>query len=275
MIPNEALDKARRLVHEARMVSTFARDIRACLRFYSRLPVSPGDDGHAMPDFARVSWAAPLAGSVIGAIGAGVILIGSFLHLPGFVVAAGAVGALTLATGALHEDGLADLADGFGGGATREQKLAIMRDSRLGAYGALALCITMLLRVGAVAATFERSALLAAVAIVSASALSRAVGLVPMMTLLPARSDGAGASAPTPSASAMRLALIIGGAIALAPWLCGASLAQTVVAQTAAMAGALGVSNLARRQIGGYTGDVLGASQQVAEIALLVAISAA
>lgn len=227
-----------------------------------------------MPDFARVSWAAPLAGGVIGAIGAGVILIGSFLNLSSLVVAGCAVGALTLATGGLHEDGLADLADGFGGGATREKKLAIMRDSRLGAYGALALCITVLLRVAAVAATLERSALLAALAVVSASALSRAVGLIPMITLLPARIDGAGASAPTPSPSAMRLALIIGGVIALAPWLCGASLAQTVVAQMAAMAGALGVSNLARQQIGGYTGDVLGASQQVAEIALLVALSA-
>ncbi|MBU6526671.1 adenosylcobinamide-GDP ribazoletransferase [Methylocystis sp. MJC1] len=257
------------------MASTFVRDIRACLRFYSRLPVPLGDDGHAMPDFARVSWAAPFAGGVIGAIGAGVVLIGVFLHLPSLVVAACAVGALTLATGGLHEDGLADLADGFGGGATREQKLAIMRDSRLGAYGALALCLSLLLRVVAVAATLDRSALLAAFAIVSASALSRAVGLIPMIALLPARIDGAGASAPTPSSSAMRRALLIGSIIALAPWLFGATLAQTVVAQIAAMTATLAVTKLAQRQIGGYTGDVLGASQQAAEIALVVAISAA
>jgi adenosylcobinamide-GDP ribazoletransferase len=256
------------------MASTITDDIRACLRFYSRLPIRPGDDGHAMPDFARVSWAAPLAGAIIGAIGAGALLIGKIAHLPTLVVAVCAIGIMALTTGALHEDGLADVADGFGGGATREQKLAIMRDSRLGAYGALALSLSVLLRVGAMAATLDRSVPLAVIAIVSASALSRAVGLIPLVTLLPARIDGAGASAPTPSPTAMRSALYIGGAIALTPLFCGMSMAQTVIAQMAAMAGALGVTKLAERQIGGYTGDVLGAAQQAAEIAMLAAISA-
>jgi adenosylcobinamide-GDP ribazoletransferase len=257
------------------MISTIAGDIRACLRFYSRLPVSPGADGHAMPDFARVSWAAPLAGGVIGSIGAGVLLLGASVHLPASVLAVCAICASALATGALHEDGLSDVADGFGGGATREQKLAIMRDSRLGAYGALALCLSVLLRVFALAATLDRSVFLAALAIVSASALSRAVGLVPLVKLLPARLDGAGASTRTPSPRTIRKALCIGSLVALAPLLGGVSLAQTIVAQFAALAGAVGVTKLAERQIGGYTGDVLGAAQQAAEIAMLVALSAA
>ncbi|WP_457797119.1 adenosylcobinamide-GDP ribazoletransferase [Methylocystis sp. S23] len=257
------------------MASTIADDIRACLSFYSRLPVPPGADGYVMPDFARASWATPIAGAIIGAIGAGAILIASILHLPPLVAATCAIGALAFATGALHEDGLADVADGFGGGATRDQKLSIMRDSRLGAYGALALFVTSLLRVSALAAILEGGVFRAVFSIVAAAALSRAVGLIPLVTLLPARSDGAGASAPTPSPTALRRALYIGGAIALAPLFGGATLAQTVVAQIAAVGGALGVSKLAERQIGGYTGDVLGAAQQAAEIGLLIALSAA
>lgn len=257
------------------MASTIADDIRACLSFYSRLPVPPGAGGYVMPDFARASWATPIAGAIIGAIGAGAILIASILHLPPLVAATCAIGALAFATGALHEDGLADVADGFGGGATRDQKLSIMRDSRLGAYGALALFVTSLLRVSALAAILEGGVFRAVFSIVAAAALSRAVGLIPLVTLLPARSDGAGASAPTPSPTALRRALYIGGAIALAPLFGGATLAQTVVAQIAAVGGALGVSKLAERQIGGYTGDVLGAAQQAAEIGLLIALSAA
>ena len=256
------------------MDSNISDDIRACLRFYSRLPVDPGREGHAMPDFRRVSWATPLAGAIIGSIGAGVVLLSAMLHLPSMVGAACAVAALALSTGALHEDGLADLADGFGGGATREQKLAIMRDSRLGAYGALALCLSTLLRVSAVAAIADRSAMLAALGIVAAAALSRVAGLYPLMTLLPARADGAGSSAATPSPSAMRRAMYIAGALGLAPLLSGASVAQAIVAQAAAFGAAVAISRLAERQIRGYTGDVLGAAQQAAEIAVLVSLSA-
>jgi adenosylcobinamide-GDP ribazoletransferase len=255
------------------MASLIADDIRACLRFYSRLPIPPGEDGYVMPDFARASWATPLAGAIIGVVGALALLVCSTLRLPPVISATFAIGALALATGALHEDGLADVADGFGGGTTREQKLTIMRDSRLGAYGALALLLTTILRVSALGAAMQRGVWFAMLAVVAAAALSRAVGLTPLVTLLPARTDGAGASAPTPSPSALRNALYIGAAIALAPFFGGASLAQTVVAQMAAVGAALGVSKLAERQIGGYTGDVLGAAQQAAEIGVLVALS--
>ncbi len=256
------------------MAPSVGDDIRACLRFYSRLPVATGRDGHGMPDFSRVSWATPIAGAIIGAIGAAALLTAAALGLPAFVSATGAVGALILATGGLHEDGLADLADGFGGGATREEKLAIMRDSRLGSYGVLALCVATLLRVGAVAALVERGILLAVFCVIVAAAVSRAVGLIPLALLRPARADGAGSSAATPSAPALRVALCLGSAIALAPVFGGAALSQTVVAVMAAFAGAIVVTRLAERQVGGYTGDVLGAVQQIAEISALVALSA-
>jgi adenosylcobinamide-GDP ribazoletransferase len=249
-------------------------DVRACLRFYSRLPLKAGWDGHSMPDFALVSWAAPLAGAIIGALGGGVLLVANLLGLPPLVGAACAIGGLALSTGALHEDGLADVADGFGGGVTREQKLAIMRDSRLGAYGALVLCLSTLLRVFSLSAIMERGLLLAAMAIVVAGASSRVAGLTPLMTLLPARADGAGSSAATPSPSAMRFALLLSAAIGLGPLVVGDSLARAVIAQIAAFAAAAGVAKLAQRQIGGYTGDVLGAAQQAAEIAVLATFSA-
>lgn len=268
------LDKAQAFGHEERMTQSIGDDIRACLRFYSRLPIPVGRDGHAMPDFSRVSWATPLAGAVIGAFGGVVLLLSAIVHLPALIAATAAVGALAVATGALHEDGLADVADGFGGGVTRDQKLAIMRDSRLGAYGGMALCLSTLVRVGAIGALFERGAVFAAVSLIAASGLSRAVGLIPLVTLPAARGDGAGASAATPSRSALRVALYIGAAMALVPAFGAASLAQTVVAILAAFGGAIAVSRVAQRQIGGYTGDVLGAAQQIAEIAALTVLSA-
>lgn len=256
------------------MHASIADDIRDCLRFYSRLPVGAGRDGHVMPDFSRAAWATPIAGAIIGAIGGATLLAGSLLHTPPLVSAICAIGALTLVTGALHEDGLADVADGFGGGVNREQKLAIMRDSRLGAFGAVALCIAISCRVFALAAIVEQGVFLAAFSVVASSAVSRVAGLGPLMTLLPARADGAGSAAAPPAPSAMRLALYIAAGLGLAPFFGGATLAQTVVASMAAFAAAAGVSKLAQKQIGGYTGDVLGAAQQAAEIAALVALSA-
>jgi adenosylcobinamide-GDP ribazoletransferase len=256
------------------MGSASVEDVRACLRFYSRLPAGLGANDHAMPDFSNVSWAAPVAGGIIGAIGAAVILALSLFHAPPPVAAVFAIGAVIFSTGALHEDGLADVADGFGGAVARERKLEIMRDSRHGTYGVLALVLSTLLRAASVSAILSQGAALAALSIVAASAMSRAVGLIPLATLPPARGDGAGASAARPSMSSMRTALAIGAILALAPVLAGATLAQAVVAILAAFAGAVGMARLAERQIGGYTGDVLGAAQQVAEIAMLICLSA-
>lgn len=249
-------------------------DIRACLQFYSRLPAPAASDVHAAPDFARVGWATPIAGAIIGAVGAAVVLLARLLHLPPLVAAVCAVAALALATGALHEDGLGDVADGFGGGVTRDAKLAIMRDSRVGSYGALALCLSTLMRVFALAAILEQGAKPAALALIATGAVSRVAGLTPMLVLPPARADGAGASSSPPSLPAARRAFVIALCIGLLPALGGATLAQSCVAHLAAVLAAAGVAKLAHRQIGGYTGDVLGAAQQAAEIAALIALSA-
>jgi adenosylcobinamide-GDP ribazoletransferase len=255
------------------MLRSLVADVLTYLRFYSRVPLGQG--AHAPLDFARMAPALPIAGALIGAIGAAALIVARICHLPPLLCALVAILVIVLATGALHEDGLADVADGFGGGATRESKLAIMRDSRVGAYGVLALCASVLLRVAALASILERSGTLAAGALIFAGALSRVAGVAPMMWLPPARADGLGASVAAPPREIWARALLVAGGFGLAPWIAGASVSQIAVAIVAALAAAAFVANLAKRAIGGYTGDVLGAAQQFAEIVLLAALSAA
>lgn len=219
------------------------------------------------PPLARAVWAFPLVGLAVGVIGALVLLAAQALGLPPGIAAGLALAAMMLATGALHEDGLADVADGFGGGRDAAQKLAIMRDSRIGSYGTLALILLVGMRwqlIGALGTA-------APAALVAAAILSR--GGLPMLmhALPPARRDGlghdagSGVTATTALASvilAVILALIVAGALKAAAAMAGAALALMLVAR------------LARRQIGGQTGDVLGAAQQAAEIAALIGIAA-
>ncbi|WP_181180926.1 adenosylcobinamide-GDP ribazoletransferase, partial [Paracoccus sp. FO-3] len=129
------------------------------------LPASP-------PTLAQAAWAFPLVGLAVGFIGAAVLGLAALAGLPGMVAALLAVGAMILATGALHEDGLADCADGSGG-ATRERRLEIMRDSRIGSYGVLALVLVTGLRVAAIAALVAQP-WLAAAAVAGLAAASRA-----------------------------------------------------------------------------------------------------
>jgi len=255
------------------MQRSLLADVLTFLRFYARLPL--GEGAHAPLDFARMALALPIAGAVIGATGAAGLIVARICHFPMLVCALVAVAVLVLATGALHEDGLADIADGFGGGATRESKLAIMRDSRVGTYGALALCFSILLRVAALASLLERSVAIAALALIFAGAVSRVAGLAPMMRLPPARADGLGATVAAPAREVWFRALVASAAFGLGPWLAGAGPGQIVVAIVAPIVAAALIANLARKQIGGYTGDVLGAAQQLAEIAILLSLSAA
>jgi adenosylcobinamide-GDP ribazoletransferase len=249
-------------------------DLLACLRFFSRLPLPAapsGQDAYAAPDLSRLALMAPIAGALIGSIGALALWIAYALGLPPLVSAGLATGVLVLTAGALHEDGLADVADGFGGGATRERKLAIMRDSRIGAFGAIALALSLILRVGALSALLEHSPGRGAAALVLAGAASRAFCLLPLALLPPARADGLGAGvgvgrlAPRRAVAAGLVALIVAAALGLL----ALGLGSALLAWCLALAAALTMSAIARRQIGGQTGDVAGAAQQLAEIACL------
>jgi adenosylcobinamide-GDP ribazoletransferase len=221
----------------------------------TRLPVARFSSAEVPP--AACVWAYPLVGGAIGALGAAVFTL-TRLVLPPAIAAILGIATTIFATGGLHEDGLADTADGFGGGRTTERKLDIMRDSRIGSYGALALMLSLALRATAIVETP-----MAATALVVAGALGRGAMLVPLWHLRPARPDGL--AAPLAAAS---------------PWVACAGLAIAAlfavlmpIALPAALVAAAIMTALARRQIGGYTGDVLGATEQAAECAVLIALS--
>ena len=181
--------------------ASLAYDLAACLRFYSRLPVPrlPGEgDPHRLPDFRTLPRLLPVAGLILALPSALILLVAWGLDLGPFLAGTLAVAAGTLVTGALHEDGLADVADGFGGGTTRERRIEIMRDSRIGAYGGVALVLTLALRIGAFATLLDRTGAMAAMALLLAASLSRSAALAPMVLLGPARPGGAGASVGVP-----------------------------------------------------------------------------
>lgn len=237
-------------------------DIAACVTFYTRLRL-PVD--HSGSSFAAAQWATPIAGIVVG-ICAGVALRASLeLGLPEGVAAALALAISMLVTGCLHEDGLADVADGFGGGAIRERKLEIMRDSRIGTYGVAALGVTILLRWAAISALAAESAAVAA--LIAAHAASRAAFPAFMAVTPPARSDGLSAGVGTIPGAVVRGALAL-GALAL---LLTLGLGAAIWTAIALLAWGFALRRLAMRQIGGQTGDVLGALQQGGEIVVLLA----
>jgi len=244
----------------------FARDIAGALRFFTRLRVGEPEPGAAL-DIDRIAWAAPVAGVAVGLVGGLALALTTLLGLPVLLRAGLATAALVVATGALHEDGLADVADGFGGGATRARKLEIMRDSRIGAYGALAIALALILRVGALAAALDGGFWRAALSLALVAALSRAAALTPLALLPPARADGAGAAAGRLDSSALVAAWGSALVIALALGLVALGLAHALFAALMSGVGALLTVALARRAIGGQTGDVAGAAQQCSEIA--------
>lgn len=234
-----------------------AASVRAAVGFLTRIPVGRVDAG----DVARGAFAFPLVGAGIGAAGAGVALL---VHpaLSPLVAAALAVAAMTALTGALHLDALADTADAVGG-TSRERALEIMRDSRIGSFGAAAIGLDLLLRV-AVIAQLLGGAIVGP--LVAAGALSRASSVV-LSALLPyARPTGGTGS-------------VLSGRVS--PWAAGViGVAVAIVAlggDAAIVVGAVTLSTIVlglvyRRWLGGATGDTLGAASEVGEVvALLVA----
>jgi adenosylcobinamide-GDP ribazoletransferase len=254
-----------------------ARDLVQCLRFYSRLPVPAlpwESDPHALPDFQRLARVLPLAGLVIGLGPALVLAAALALDLGPWLAAALCVATMTLLTGAFHEDGLADTADGFGGGATPERRLAIMRDSLIGSFGGSALALAFALRIGALATLADRlHPGEAACVVLIVAALSRTAGLMPLTLLPPARQDGASYAVGQPSRNALWLAAAISAFIAVALGLPSALPVPGIVLMLGlpVLVG-LGLTRLSARLIGGQTGDVAGAVQQIAEIAAMTGL---
>jgi adenosylcobinamide-GDP ribazoletransferase len=183
--------------------------------------------------------------------------------MPPFLSSVWAVTASVLLTGGLHEDGLADTADGFGGGATPARKLEIMRDSRIGSYGALALTLSLIVRIAALAALGRPFRVL--MALVVAASCGRSAMVVPLYLLRPARPEGLSRMAASPPLGSVVVALVSGPTMAFA--LMPPAIAGRAVA--AMFAVALLLTWAARRQIAGHTGDVLGATSVVTEAVVL------
>ena len=240
-------------------------ELSAALAFATRLPL-PRAAPVAGSEVAEAAWALPVTGVVVGLIGAIVYVLAHRLGIPAWPAAALALAATLITTGCLHEDGLADTADGFGGGKTREQKLSIMRDSRTGVFGACALALTILLRVSVLASLGHGVAV--AAALIAANAGARAA--MPFFMLLPpARADGLAFEAGQPPRASIIAAGVIGLAVALVAL---GPLAALIAAVLVFLAVTL-FARLTLWQIGGQTGDVIGALEQVCEIAILVAAS--
>jgi adenosylcobinamide-GDP ribazoletransferase len=251
---------------------SLAADTAACVRFFSRLPlprVNACDDPAAAPDFSRIARAAPLAGSVIALPAAALGMLLGYTMLPALASATLVVGLLAATTGALHEDGLSDVTDGFFGGATRARRLDIMKDSRIGAFGALALVVTIFLRIALLAALWQRfSPADAALLFLAGEAVSRAL-LVWQWQIRPlARPDGLAARFGKPSARTVRQAFL-----AVLPLMIPAvmllSLPALLLGVLVAAGAAVATGSLSLRKIGGVTGDVLGAIQQLSGLGFL------
>jgi len=236
------------------------------LVFLTRLPIPLRG---ALPNdaVARSAWSFPVAGALVALVGAGGAIAGDAIGLPAVACALLALAATMAMTGALHEDGLADTADGLGGGRTREQKLEIMKDSRIGSFGVLALIVGVGLRAAALTSALEDSRLHLLGALVAAHAGSRALLPLLMRALPSVRPGGLAASVGVPSSLSSITALVFGTAAVF--WGLGDVLG--LIGFVAAAVGMVAVGALARRQLGGYTGDVLGAAQQIGEIILLLA----
>lgn len=257
--------------------SGWAEDIATCLGFFTRLPLLADRERTATaPNLWRAARAAPVAGLAVGLIVALALALGLWIGLTSFVAAAVAVAAGILATGALHEDGLSDTVDGLGGGWSSKARLEIMRDSRVGTYGALALALSVVVRAGAIAGIVQRGGVLAAMLVVlSAETVSRAAPVWLMWRLPPVRRSGASASAGQPTDGAASQCFILAGIVAFLTMATAAGVLATAFALASAALATLAMIALARRTLGGQTGDVAGATQQAALVAFLLAALAA
>ena len=237
-------------------------EVQIALMTLTRLPAGRVLD--PVPSMAAAAWAFPLVGILVGGLGAIGYALALAANLPPAFAALVAIAIAIIVTGAIHEDGLADMADGLGGGRDRAHKLAIMRDSHVGSYGILALLLALAMR--GVCITTVGTPLAVACAMVALAAASRAAMVVALFAMPPARSDGLGQAASEVGLWRCAVAVALGAAM-----LVGLASAWPLVAIAMIAVGAL-LAWLAWRHIGGQTGDVLGAIQQVTEIAGWAAI---
>ncbi len=243
-------------------------DLLNAFMLLTRLPVARFAPVAEPSRFGRCVWAFPIVGLTINAFGGAIYWLARDLGITPLAAAGWTLAAMVLATGALHEDGLADTADGLGGGTTRARKLEIMRDSRIGCYGALALLLSVIIRAATIAAPNDPHRVLGG--LIVAGALGRGGILVVLAMLRPARDDGMGAAVGDVSRTGLGagLGLAVAGSF-VAGALLGAPVAIVLAAVILAGGVAFGMARFVQARIGGYTGDVLGAVEVVTECVVL------
>jgi adenosylcobinamide-GDP ribazoletransferase len=232
------------------------------VQFLTRVPIrlsAPVDHANAVPWFPAVG---ALIGLIVGGTAAGLAEV-----VPAAVAAACAVVVGLLVTGAFHEDGLADVADAFGGGWTVEQRLEIIKDSRHGTYGVTALIASIVVRVAAATSIAGSAALV--VSFLAAHTLGRASAVGAMMSAPPAVATGLGVDA----ARSLRTGPAVVGIASAVGITAVATGWWTLPFVAAALLGGSAVVALAIRKIGGVAGDVLGAVEQVVECLVMVVAS--
>ena len=259
---------ARGTVHELRLFFT-------AVQFLTRCPV-PARVGHDPAWLNQCVRYFPIVGALVGALGAGVAIVASWWWSP-VVAACMAVLTTVWATGAFHEDGLADTFDALGGAVPRERALVIMKDSRIGTYGAVALVLSLGLRISLVAAFLASDRTAAAHALVASHAMGR-TGAVWVMASLGYAGDAAHAKAKPLATSVPMVSTVIAvmsGLAAFAALACvDGRLLRWCMALLASVLLTLALRRWFLRRLGGYTGDTLGATEQCIEIVVLAVVSA-
>lgn len=233
------------------------RYVVAAFGYFTRVPIPPAI-GFDPRDLAGAARYFPLVGAFVGAVGALVYLLASLVFPSGVAVLL-SMAATLLLTGALHEDGLADCCDGLGGGATREDALRIMRDPRLGAFGAVGLMMALSLKWQTLAAL---PAARAAWAMIGAHAASRALAVSYLATHDYAREEGKA----RPVAQRMSPRVLAASFALGLPWLFVPDWRAGVCALAVALVLRFALARYFARRLGGYTGDCLGFAQQLFEL---------
>ena len=245
------------------MIAHEARLFLIAVQFLTRIPVGTVD---TWPSdwLARAAKYMPLVGALIGAV-AGAAMIAAALIFPEPLPMVIGLATAILVTGVLHEDGLADTIDAFGDGKSRERCLEIMKDSRIGTYGTLALIIVLALKG---AALLSLDPLSAACVFIAAHAGARLATVMTLWALNYAGDGSAKVSRPASELTPQELATAI--VLGLAPGLLVLKPATFFISTAFACIAAAAMALMAQRRVGGYTGDVLGAIEQVYETTFFV-----
>lgn len=239
------------------------------VQFYTRIPV-PRWVGHSDAQLAAATPYFPLVGMLIGLI-TGLTFTFAAEGFGPQIAAVLSLGVGVLLTGAFHEDGFADVCDGFGGGYSKERVLEIMKDSRVGAFGAIGIGLLLLLQAAALAET-PSWGVSSVLAIIAAHSLSRALALCVAWWLPYVREDASSKAKPVVSglSAAPVMAALLLGLLPLVAFAWQFAVTQALVALLLALIGVLMCALRFKKRLGGYTGDCLGAAQQVAFTALLL-----